>query len=141
MSEQSSPKVNWQPISALPLIASMIDGLLDEAEQQYENLQSCRPQPHVLDDYTVGRVIKVYTEQAGGVRLYAEQLSRWSGLNLTPAQGREVDRLSEQIPRIQGKIRAILALAAELKRGTIETVLGKSDLEVGLEFLLGKRKP
>jgi len=61
VSEQSPPKVNWQPISALPLIASLIDGLLDEAEQQYETLESCRPQPHVLDDYTVGRVIKVYT--------------------------------------------------------------------------------
>ena len=70
MSKQSPPKVNWQPISALPLIATLIDGLLEEAEQQYENLQSCRPQPHVLDDYTVGRVIKVYTEQADDVGLY-----------------------------------------------------------------------
>lgn len=141
MSEQSRPKVNWQPISALSLIGSMIDGLLDEAEQQYETLGSCRAQPHVLDDYTVGRVIKVYTEQADEVRLYAEQLSRWSGLNLTPAQRQEVHRLSEQIPRIRELIRAILALAAELKGGTIEAVLGKSDLEVGLEFPRGKRKP
>jgi hypothetical protein len=52
VSEQSTPKVNRQPISALPLIGSMIDGLLDEVEQQYGNLQSCRTQPHVLDDYT-----------------------------------------------------------------------------------------
>ncbi|MBV8054328.1 MAG: hypothetical protein JO071_03705 [Deltaproteobacteria bacterium] len=141
MSEQYRPKVNWQPISALPLIGSMIDGLLDEAEQQYETLRFCRGQPHVLDDYTVGRVIKVYTEQADDVRVYAEQLSRWSGLNLAPSQRREVDRLSEQIPRIRERISAILALATELKGGTIETVLGKSDLEVGLEFLLGKRKP
>ena len=49
-------KVNWQPISALPLIASMIDGLLDEVEKQFANLQSCRSKPHVLDNYTVGRV-------------------------------------------------------------------------------------
>jgi hypothetical protein len=131
--------MNWQPISALPVIGSMIDGLLDEAEQQYGNLQSCRPRPHVLDDYTVGRVIKVYTEQADDVRLYGEQLSRWSGLNLTPSQRQEVARLSGQIPRIRERISAILALAEELKGGTIESVLGKSDLEVGLEFLLGKR--
>ena len=141
MSEQSRPKVNWQPISALPLIGSMIDGLLDEVEQQYGNLQSCRPQPRVLDDYTVGRVIKVYTDQARDVGLYAGQLSRWNRLKLTPSQRREVDRLLEQIPRIRDRISAILALAAELKGGTIETVLGKSDLEVGLEFLLEKRKP
>ena len=115
--------------------------MLEEAEQQYENLQSCRPQPHVLDDYTVGRVIKVYTEQADDVGLYAEQISRWSGLNLTPSQRQEVARLSAQIPKIRERISAILALAAELKGGTIEAVLRKSDLEVGLEFLLGKRRP
>ena len=119
----------------------MIDGLLDEVEQQYGNLQSCRPQPHVLDDYTVDRVVKVYTEQAGDVALYARQLSRWKRLNLTPSQREEVNRLAEQIPTIRERISAILALAEELKGGTIETVLGKSDLELGLEFLLGKRKP
>jgi hypothetical protein len=112
VSEQSRPKLNWQPISALPLIGSMIDGLLDESEQQYETLRSWRAQPHVLDDYTVSRVIKVYTEQADDVRLYAEQLSRWSGLKLALSQRREVDRLSEQIPRIRERISAILALAA-----------------------------
>jgi hypothetical protein len=119
----------------------MIDGLLDEVEQQYVNLLACRPQPHVLDNYTVGRVIKVYTAQAGDVGLYEEQLSRWTRLKLTPSQRREVDRLSEQIPTIRERISAILALAEELKGGTIETVLGKSDLELGLEFLLGKSKP
>ena len=35
----------------------------------------------------------------------------------------------------------ILALAEELKECTIENVLAKSDLDLGLEFLLGKRKP
>jgi hypothetical protein len=34
-------------------------------------------------------------------------------------------------------ITSILTLADELKGGTIETVLAKSDFEVGLEFLLG----
>jgi hypothetical protein len=38
VSRQSPPKDNWQAISALPLIGSMIDGLLDEVEQQYESL-------------------------------------------------------------------------------------------------------
>ncbi len=90
----------------------------------------------------VAVLFKVYTEEADDVGLYAEQLSRWNHLNLTPSQRQEVDGLSEQIPRIRERISAILALAAELKGGgTIETVLGKSDLEVGLDFLLAKRKP
>jgi hypothetical protein len=32
-------------------------------------------------------------------------------------------------------------LAEELKKGTIETLLAKSDLELGLEWLLGRSKP
>jgi hypothetical protein len=52
-----------------------------------------------------------------------------------------VDRLAAQIPTIRERITAILALAEELKGGTIEAVLAKSDAELGREFLLGKRKP
>lgn len=133
-------KVNWQPISALPLIASMIDGLLDEVEKQCANLRACRSKPHILDNYTVRRVIDVYTTQSGDVGLYEEQLSRWRNLNLAPSQRLEVDRLAAQIPTIRERITAILGLAEELKGGTIDTVLAKSDLELGLEFLLGKRK-
>jgi hypothetical protein len=66
----SEPRVHWQPISALPMIASMIDGLLDEVEKQHGNLQACRPKPHVLDNYTVRRVMDVYTAQAEDVGLY-----------------------------------------------------------------------
>jgi hypothetical protein len=90
---------------------------------------------------TVGRVIKVYSAQAEDLRLYERQLTRWKNLNLTPSQRQEVDRLAAQIPTIKERITAILALAEELKECTIETVLAKSDLELGLEFLLGKRKP
>jgi hypothetical protein len=137
----SEKRVNWQPISALPLIGSMIDGLLDEVEKQYANLQACRLKPYVLDNYTVARVIQVYSAQADDVWLFETQLYRWRNLNLTPAQGEEVDRLAAQIPTIRERITAILALAEELRGGTIETVLAKSDLEGGLELLLGKRKP
>jgi len=45
--EKSTPKVNWEPISALPLIGSMIDGLLDEVEKQNANLQAGRAKPYV----------------------------------------------------------------------------------------------
>jgi hypothetical protein len=120
---------------------SLIDGLLDEAEKQYANLEACWSKPHVLDDCTVHRVTKVYSDQAEDLLLYEEQLSRWKSLNLDTPQRQEVDRLAAQVPTIRERITAILALAEELKKGTIETVLAKSDFEIGMEFLLGKRKP
>jgi hypothetical protein len=45
----------------------MIDGLLDEVEKHYANLQACRLKPHVLDNDTVGRIIEVYSAQADDV--------------------------------------------------------------------------
>ena len=140
MPENSTPKVNWQPISALPLIGSMIDGLLDEVEKQNANLEAGRAKPYVFDNYTIGRVLKVYSDQAEDLWLYEGQLARWKALNLTPSQRQEVDRLAAQIPTIRERITAILALAEELKGSTIETIMAKSDLELGLEVRLGKRK-
>ncbi len=135
------PEINWQPVESLPLIGSMVDGLLDEAERQYVNLVSCRSRPHVLDDYTVDRLLKVYSDQAEDVDLYEEQLSRWSKLDLSRAPRREVNRLLAQIPTIRTRVAEILMLAKELKQDTVETILAKSDYELGLDVLLGKRRP
>ena len=46
-----------------------------------------------------------------------------------------------RIPTIREGTAAILCLAEELKECTIESVLEKSDFELGYEFLIGKRKP
>ena len=74
MPEKSTPRVNWQPISALPLIGSMIDGLLDEVEKQNANLEAGRAKPYVFDNYTIGRVLEVYSDQAEDLWLYEGQL-------------------------------------------------------------------
>ena len=133
------PTPRWQPISQLPLLAVAIDGMLESAEETYQSLQQARPKPHVLDDYTVGRVIKVHTAQQNDLGLYDEQLQRWKKQTLTDTQRQEVDRLTVQVGRLRQVITAILTLADELKAGTIEQVLGKSDVEVGLEFLLRRQ--
>jgi hypothetical protein len=136
-----SETIHWQPISALPLIGAMIDDWRDELQSQQANLEACRSRPHVLDNATVDRVLRVYSAQAADVALYEEQLARWRRLGLTPAQREAVDRLAAQLPTIRERIAAILALAEELKDGTIEVVLAKSDVELGLEWLLNPRRP
>jgi len=88
-----------------------------------------------LDDYTVSHVIEVYTEQRDDLWLYEEQLRRWSAQTLTADQRREVERLTDQLGRLRAVIDTILALMDELKGGTIEQMMAKSDVEVGLEML------
>ena len=85
-------------------------------------------------------MLRLYTEQRDDLNMYEEQLRRWRQTPLTDAQRREVDRLGTQLVRLRSAIEEILTVAEEVKSQTIEKLLAKSDTEVGLEVLLGKRK-
>ena len=134
MAKQPPPQ--WQPIERLPLIATHIDGMLESATEQYETLQLAKPKPFVLDNYTVGRVIEVFTTQQGDLWLFDEQLRRWEHGTLTSVQRQEVERLAGQMLQLHEVVSAILRLAEQLQERTIEKVLAKSDVELGLETLL-----
>jgi hypothetical protein len=126
---------NWQPISASATIGSLIDGQLDDGRDQHQRLLQAAERPYVLDDATVTRVLRVYSDTAGDLWLYDTQLARWSQQPLTQEQHREVERLKGQMVSLHDVVEQILALADRLKGQTIETLLAKSDLEVGLEWL------
>jgi len=68
--------------------------------------------------------------------VFREQLERWHRTGLTTYEREEIDRLSAQLERLRMALTNILALADELKEGTIDKVLAKSDLELGIEVLL-----
>ena len=137
------PQPRWQGIEVLPTLSTHIDGMLESSQEQYATLQEARPKPHVLDDYTVNRVISAFTTQIADLWLFDEQLQRWQAETLTPEQHAEVTRLVEQMRRLREVDHKVLALARELSKGTIEKVMAKSDEELGLEFLMGmfKEKP
>lgn len=130
----------WQPISKLSLVAHHIDGMLESAQEQYQTLLPAKAKPHILDDFTVNRVKKVFTDQQKDLRIFDEQLKRWKSGSLSGDQRKEVERLAGQMLKLKEQIAVILELADELAKGTIEKVLAKSDLELGLEFLLNPHK-
>jgi len=131
----------WHPISALPMIAKALDGMLESAEEVLQSLEQARPRPHVLDDYTIGRVREAHGTQLNDLWWYTEQLARWRRGSPTPAQQQELERLTHQLTALRRVLTASLALAEELQAGTIEKVLAKDDVELALKFLRGKRKP
>jgi hypothetical protein len=61
------------------------------------------------------------------------------GPGLTGARRAEVAAYEKLIAELRELNSEVLAVAAELSRGTIETVLAKSDLQLGAEALL--RRP
>ena len=133
--------VHWQPLSQMPLISSMIDTALEDTREHLATLAEARARPHVLDDATIDRTEQVHGEQLEFVGIYAEQISRWRTEAVSQAQVRELDRMDEQNGRLRSVTEDVLALAAELRKGTIERVMDMSDVELGLQALLGVRGP
>jgi hypothetical protein len=129
--------VNWQPISQMKLIASMIDDALGDTREHLQTLTRARARPHVLDDATIDRVEQVHTEQMEFVDIYTQQIARWRTEKPSPAQTRKLDRMQEQNQQLHLVTADVLALASELRKGTIDRVLAMSDLELGLQALLG----
>ena len=135
-----SPTPRFHPITALPMIAEAIDGMLSDAQTQWPNLDVVRDKPYVLDDATIERLIRCYSEQRSYVPIYKEQLARWAKLDLTGEQRATVKRSQGQINDLDRILSDILDLAQELKKNTIEKLLAKDDAEVALDVLLGKLK-
>jgi hypothetical protein len=136
------PEPTWQPISALPLVAHHVEGTLAASEEQLATLGRARERPYLLDDATVARLEWVYTEQREDLWLFEEQVRRWRALELDEGRRARVEELAGKVARLREVNAAVLALAAELKAGTIERVLAMSDLELGLAALLRRvREP
>jgi len=131
-----NPTPSWQPISMLPTIAGIIDGELADAEEHYATLLQAREKPYVLDDEIVDRTLRLHTEQLEFLWVYKEQLVLWRQADQDPILREEIDRLAGQLGRLHTALTNILTLAAELSKGTIDKILAKSDLEVGIEALL-----
>ena len=137
----SPESVNWQPISQMPLVASMIDGALSDTRDHLETLTKARDRPHVLDDAIIDRVERVHNEQLAFVDIYAEQLRRWCTERPSAAQQQELERLEVQNQRLRQVTTDVLVLAAELRKSTIERIMERSDLELGLQALLDGQPP
>jgi hypothetical protein len=50
----ANDQVNWQPISQVPLIASMIDTSLDDTREHLATLTKAKARPHVLVQSLIG---------------------------------------------------------------------------------------
>ena len=131
---------NWQPVSALPMIPSPIDGMVSDTREQWETLQPARVKPHVLDSALVEHIERAYSEQLDTSALFLEQLSRWRQGPLSAEQSNEVTRLDGQVATLRANLTNILDLAAEVKDHTIDKILEKDDLALGLDVLLGKHR-
>ncbi len=142
MSTEPGREQNWYPISKLGWFTSHIREGIEATRQQLELLQPARARPYLLDNATVTRIIRVHRDQADDLTLFQNQAVKWKatpGLTATQRAGiAEYETLIAQLRQINAEV---LAVADELSRGTIDTVLAKSDLELGIEALIHGMQP
>src|SRR5271166_1500700 len=100
-------------------------------------LNEARDRPHVLDDATIDRVERVHSEQLEYIDIYDQQISRWR--TEKPSADRKLDQMEEQNQQLRAVTMEVLALAGELRKGSIDRIMGMSDLEHGLQALPGSQ--
>ncbi|MBF0227745.1 MAG: hypothetical protein HQK76_20035 [Desulfobacterales bacterium] len=133
-------KIQWQPISKLPTFTAFIDDWVKNLDEQYQTMLPAKDKPYLLDNYTVERIFKVIGEQKEDVWMWETQLEKWGKDKILSEQMKEVERLQKQVICIKELIDKILELAKYLKGNTIEKVMAKDDMELAMEFIMGKRK-
>ncbi len=137
MSAPEEREQNWYPVSQVGWFTAHIREGIAVTGHQLELLQPALARPGRLDDATVARIIRVHQDQAGDLVYFQNQADKWKGLpDLTAAQRAAVAGYEAALAQLRQVNSDVLAAADQLTRTTIEAVLAKSDLELGLEALL-----
>lgn len=125
---------NWQPISRLPQITAIVEGGIALAKEQLALMREGIEQPYRLDNATVERTIRVFTTTRNDLtELFGPQGERWASNGLGATRQKEVDHYRALVAQELGLVNDVLSTAEQLKDSTIEALLRKSDLEVGIE--------
>ncbi len=128
---------NWYPIGKVGWFTQHIREGIEVTAEQLRLLQPALARPYQLDDATVARTVRVQEDQADDLVLFQNQADKWSSMpGRTPAQRAAVQEYEAAIGDLRRLNAEVLAAAEQLKPLTIEALLAKSDLEVGIEALL-----
>ena len=129
---------NFQPLSMILTVFMVEKGLLDSSKQQLENIKAVENKPHVLDDEIIKRSLRLYTEQNEDTKVVFEQCKRWREENPSEEQLTKIEEIEEIATELVQVNNEILAIMNRCKEQTIERLLEKEDLEVGLEYIVSK---
>lgn len=127
-----------QPISALPLLIQHNEEALEVVQDLLRQLGSVKETPHVMDDATLNPVIDSYTRMTSeSIPNLRKALVYWESQKPTASQKKDIEKARGQMKTLENRSIELVALAKELSKGTIDRVLGMSDVELGLQHLLG----
>jgi len=134
----SEREQNWYPIGEVGWFTGHVREGVEVTTGQLDLLRRALAEPYRLDDATVSRIIRVHEDQAADVALFRNQADRWNAMpGLDAAQRAAVAEYEAAIGELRRVNAEVLAAATRLEPVTIEALLAKSDLQVGIEAVLG----
>lgn len=137
----TSREQNYHPIDMLPTIAYALEGSLEAAKEQHEGLLPALEKPHVLDAYTVERIINLFHEQKETNNAFKNQFDVWESGHLTTDQKSEITRLRKLLEELTLTGKKILKVADQIKGNTIDDILQMDEAELAIKVLTGQIKP
>lgn len=130
----------WQPISMLPVFSEMLLGMLESSLDQLDNMQLVVERPHVLDDQTLDRMIKLYSEQLEDHWLFEAQFARWKQETLSCAEEKNINRLIQLSSKLKVTNEEIIRLIRSIENQTINKMVGMNETELTEAILSGEYK-
>ena len=130
-------KIKFHALDMIPMYIEISAAQLQDALEQLKNLEACKNKPHVLDDETIDRVIKLYSQQGELLLVALKQCKTWRGQNPTSTQLKDIERIEKFTKKLETTGKQILFLANHYKAHTINRILEKNDVELALDYLLG----
>ena len=131
-------KVTWRDTSDITMIACMIDDGIENTEEQYNLFLNAESKPHVLDDETVNRALKLAEEDSVFIEVYQEQLNRWRKESLSTIQENKINRISQELEKYNSLHQKYLELVKKVSEGTIDKIMDMDDAELALKALTGE---
>ena len=131
-------KVTWRDTSDITMIACMIDDGIENTEEQYNLFLNAESKPHVLDDETVNRALKLAEEDSVFIEVYQEQLNRWRKENLSTIQEKKINRIAQELEKYNSLNQKYIEMVKKLSEGTIDKIMDMDDAELALKTLTGE---
>ncbi|MBI2061057.1 MAG: Tn3 family transposase [Nitrospirae bacterium] len=124
----------FQPLEMLDPVASNLKRLASDSREFFSIILEGSRKPGSLDDALVSRMENVLEERFYYLGLYREQLRRWGAVPLTEEQADKIGTAAKDLAVSQELTdRARAKVETEIRPHTIDRILSKSDLEVGVD--------
>ena len=126
----------FPPITVLPVLLSAVLGALEASEEQLENFRRAKNKPYSLDNKTISDVVKSYTKQSDSIAHEKAICAYWrSQGGLSTLQKNMLNKLEENLLRMEEVNLQIITLANACKLKTIEKLIEQEDAEVAIDAL------